>query len=125
MTVRYTYLTEDGTPLADGTSLTPPQCAFQVLCEGGIGIPVLDRSTIDEFTRRADLIQTYMGTIWRNGDGTPRIFGRADWMSLLPGARSNWTKVSRTDFDRNMNKEIEAYWKHLDEKARKSADIPY
>lgn len=118
MTVRYTYLTEDGTPLADGTKLTPVQIAFQVLLEGGLGVPVLDRSTLDEFVRRADLFQAYISVLWRNGDGTPRIFHREDWVELLPRAGSNWSKVSKVEFDRSMKPQIAAYWESIDRRKR-------
>lgn len=120
MPTRYTYLTEDGSPLADGIKLTPVQIAFQVLCEGGMGVPVLDRSTLDEFVRRADLYQTYITVLWRNGDGTPRIFHREDWVDLLPGARSNWTKSSRTEFDRSMKRHIASYWESADRRKREA-----
>lgn len=116
MPIRYTFLDKVGNPLADGTKLTPVQAAFQVLCEGGLGVPILDRSTLDEFVRRADLFQAYVGVLWRNGDGTPRIFNRADWVELLPGVRSNWTKSSKADFDRNMKKMAAEYWEAIDRK---------
>lgn len=114
MAIRYSYLTKSGTPLPDGAELTPVQVAFQVLCEGGLGVPVLNRSTLDEFVRRADLFQAYVSVLWRNGDGTPRIFHREDWLELLPEARSNWTKVSKADFDRTMKKHIADYWAAID-----------
>lgn len=120
MTVRYTYLDEDGNPLADGEKLTKVQLAFQVLCEGGMGVPVLDRSTLDEFVRRADLFQTYISVLWRNGDGTPRIFHREDWVELLPDARSNWGKTSKAEFDRYMKRQIAEYWESVDRRKREA-----
>lgn len=120
MTVRYTYLTKDGTPLADGEELTRAQIAFQVLLEGGLGVPVLDRNTLDEFVRRADLFQTYISVLWSNGDGTPRILHREDWVELLPRAGSNWGKIGKADFDRSMKKRIDAYWESVDRREREA-----
>lgn len=115
MPVHYTFTRPDGTE-DDSPELTPAQQAFLSLGEMGIGVPRLNRSTIDEFVRRADLLQTYVGTLWRNGDGTPRIFGREDFMGLLPEARTNWNARSKRDFDQLMKKEIAAYWASVDSK---------
>lgn len=114
MPVSYAFTQTDGTDQDPAADLSPVQQAFLVLNEMGIGIPRLDRSTIDEFVRRADLLQTYVGVVWRNGDGTPRIFTRADFTELLPGARTNWTARSKRDFDQIMKKEIGAYWESVD-----------
>ena len=113
MPVTYVFLAPDGTEGESG-ELTPEQQAFLALGEMGIGIPRLDRSTLDEFVRRADLMQTYIGTVWREGDGTPRIFGRHDFVKLLPGARSNWPRRSKAEFDKLMKPEIAAYWASVD-----------
>lgn len=114
MPVSYAFTLEDETEQDPAADLSPVQQAFLVLNEMGIGIPRLDRSTIDEFVRRADLLQTYVGIVWRNGDGTPRIFTRADFTELLAGARTNWTARSKRDFDQAMKKEIAAYWASVD-----------
>lgn len=113
MPVHYTFLTSDGTEDESG-ELTPEQQAFLSLGEMGIGVPVLNRSTLDEFVRRADLLQAYVGTIWRGADGTPRIFGRADFTKLLPEARTNWSKRSKAEFDRLITRERDAYWASVD-----------
>lgn len=114
MPVSYAFKKPDGTDQDPAADLSPVQQAFLVLNEMGIGIPRLDRSTLDEFVRRADLLQAYVGIVWRNGDGTPRIFTRADFTELLPGARTNWTARSKRDFDQVMKKEIDAYWNSVD-----------
>lgn len=120
MTVRYTFLNPDGTPKTGIEKLSPVQCAFEVLSEMGIGIPNLNRDTLDEWVRRADLMQAYVSTVWRNGDGTPRIFHREDWLELMPGARSNWSKRSKVDFDQSMKTEIAAYWASVDRRAERA-----
>lgn len=114
MPVSYAFKNADGTDQDPAADLSPAQQAFLALSEMGIGIPRLDRSTLDEFVRRADLLQAYVGIVWRNGDGTPRIFTRADFVELLPGARTNWTARSKRDFDQAMKKEIDAYWSSVD-----------
>lgn len=112
MPVNYGFRQYDGTvSRPQAASLTPVEYAFTAL-SGGVGMPVLDEVTIDEFTRRAELYQKYVGPVWRNGDGTPRIFTRIDFESLLPGAWTNWTKVSKRDFDAAMKKEKAAYEAH-------------
>lgn len=113
MPVTYSFTTTDGTE-DESPELTPEQQAFLALSEMGIGVPVLTRATLDEFVRRADLIQAYVGVVWREGDGTPRIFGRADFTRLLPEARTNFVRRSRTDFDKLMKTEIDGYWKSVD-----------
>jgi hypothetical protein len=114
MPVHYSFTLADGTEQDPAQELTPVQQAFLILNEMRMGVPVLNRSTLDEFVRRADLVQTYIGVVWRNGDGTPRIFTRADFVELLPGARTNWPKVAKATFDQVMKKEIAAYWASVD-----------
>ncbi|QBZ72185.1 hypothetical protein SEA_KRADAL_299 [Streptomyces phage Kradal] len=116
MSVRYVFTRPDGTEQPGSESLTPVQQAFLALSEMGIGIPRLDRKTLDEFVRRADLLQAYVGTVWRNGDGTPRIFTRADFTGLLPGARTNWSPVTTAKFNQLIKAERDAYWKSVDSK---------
>lgn len=113
MPVHYAFTTPEGAE-DESAELTVEQQAFLALGEMGIGVPVLDRSTLDEFVRRADLLQAYVGTVWREADGTPRIFGRADFVKLLPEARTNWSKRGKADFDRLMKAESTAYWQSVD-----------
>lgn len=116
MPVRYGFTLEDGTALQpNGADMSDAQYAFVRLGEMGIGIPKLDRSTLDEFVRRADLLQRYIGPALTGPEG-PVILHRADFETLLPGAWTNWGKVTKTTFDRLMKAEIEAYWKHVDSK---------
>lgn len=100
----------------DSAELTPVQQVFLSLGEMGIGIPVLNRKTLDEFVRRADLIQAYVGDVWVNGDGTPRVFGRADFTELLPVARTNWSARSKREFDGLIKIEQARYWDSVDRK---------
>lgn len=121
MPVTYSFTLPDGTESRPVPSdLTDEQYGFLRLSEMGIGIPRLDRSTLDEFVRRADLLQAYIGTVLRNADGTPRILTRADFVKLLPGAQTNWTKRSKADFDRSMKTEIAAYWASVDRRAEEA-----
>lgn len=104
MPVRYGFRQHDGTVLQPVASdLTDAQYGFTLL-SGGIGMPVLDEKTIDEFTRRADLYQKYIGPVLADGNG-PRILTRVDFETLMPGAWTNWTKVSKRDFDADMKRE--------------------
>ena len=115
MPVSYTFTLEDGTESRPVPGdLSDEQYGFLRLCEMGIGIPRLDRNTLDEFVRRADLLQAYIGTVLNGADGNPRVLTRADFVKLLPGARTNWTARSKRDFDQLMKKEIAAYWASVD-----------
>jgi hypothetical protein len=116
MPVRYAFKRSDGTEQSADEPLTPVQQAFLALAEMGIGIPKLNRTTLDEFVRRADLMQAYVGVTWRNGDGTPRIFTRSDFMELLPEARTNWPPVPLPKFNQLIRAERDAYWKSVDSK---------
>lgn len=108
MPVRYGFQQSDGTTLRPVASdLTDVQYAFTLL-SGAIGMPVLDEKTIDEFTRRADLYQKYIGNVLSNSNG-PMVFTRADFETLMPGAWTNWTKVGKRDFDIAMKREKAAY----------------
>jgi hypothetical protein len=110
MPVCFGFLDADGSE-KEVEDLNPVQQAFLILNEMGIGIPRLDRNSLDEFVRRADLMQAYIAPIWRNGDGTVRIFGRADFLELLPKAWTNWGFVPKTQFDQMIEREREAYRK--------------
>jgi hypothetical protein len=117
MPVTYTFTTPDGAESRPvPADLTDEQYGFLRLSEMGIGIPKLDRSTLDEFVRRADLLQAYVGTVLRTPEGEPRILTRADFVKLLPGARTNWTARSKREFDQLMKKEIADYWAAVDAK---------
>lgn len=110
MPVRYTFIKADGTAQDPQADLSPVQQAFLSLSQMGIGIARLNRSTIDEFVRRADLMQTYVGTVWTNGDGSPRVFTRADFMELMPQANTNWSTIGKQAFDKLMEKPIADRW---------------
>lgn len=119
MPVHYAFEKADGTTDRPVPSdLTDVQYAFTRLSDMGIGIPRLNRDTLDEFVRRADLMQAYVGPVMVKPDGAPLVFTRADFVALLPEARTNWTAVGKRDFDATMAKERDAYWKHLDSKSK-------
>ncbi len=123
MPVTYTFGLPDGSdsrPLP--SELTDEQYGFLRLSEMNLGIPVLDRKTLDEFVRRADLVQAYIGTVVNDQHGTPRVLVRADFMKLLPFARTNWTYISKRDFDRMMQREIEAYWASVDSRKKEEGE---
>lgn len=121
MPVNYTFSLPDGTDIRPVPSdLTDEQYGFLRLGEMGLGIPVLDRRTLDEAVRRADLLQMYVGTVLRGEGGEPRVLGRADLMKLLPFARTNWPSRSKAEFDRLIGKEREAYWASVDREVRGS-----
>ena len=118
MPVHFSFELPDGTtsrPTMD--ELTEAQFGFLLLSDAGIGIPHLDRTTVDEFVRRADLMQFYLGPLLRNPDGSPLILGREHFMTLLPGARTNWTKVSQRDFNARIAEVRDDYWKRVDSKS--------
>lgn len=115
MPVNYTFSLPDGTDSRPIPSdLTDEQYGFLRLSEMGIGIPVLDRKTLDEFVRRADLLQAYIGTVLNGTGGEPRILGRADFVKLLPFARTNWSFVKKSEFDQRIAEERDAYWASVD-----------
>lgn len=115
MPVSYSFMQDDGPDLRPYPSeLDNVQYGFLRLSEMGIGIPVLDRKTLDEFVRRADLLQAYVGTVLNREDGTPWVLTRADFLTLLPGARTNWSFVKKSDFDKRMQRDIAAYWESVD-----------
>lgn len=116
MSVRYAFTRPDGTEQPADEPLSPVQQAFLALSGMGLGIPKLDRKTLDEFVRRADLLQAYVGVVWHNGDGTPRVFTRADFMELMPSARTNWSPVTTTKFNQLIRVERDAYWASVDSK---------
>lgn len=117
MPVRYGFEQPDGTVSGPAIEdLTEAQYGFLLLSDAGIGVPRVDRATIDEFVRRADLMQTYLGPVLRNPDGTALILHREDFMTLLPGAWTNWTKVSQRDFNSRITGLRDAYWKCVDSK---------
>jgi hypothetical protein len=121
MPVNYSFTLPDGTESRPVPSdLTDEQYGFLRLSEMGLGIPLLDRKSLDEFVRRADLIQAYLGRVLNDEKGKPRTLVRADFVKLLPAARTNWSPVRKTDFDRLMKKEIEAYWESVDRKVKES-----
>lgn len=121
MPVNYSFTLPDGTESRPVPSdLTDEQYGFLRLSEMGIGVPLLDRKSLDEFVRRADLIQAYVGTVLNGEDGKPRILGRADFVKLLPAARTNWSPVKKADFDRAIDKERDSYWGSVDRKAEQS-----
>lgn len=121
MPVTYSFTMPDGSESRPALNdLTDEQYGFLKLCEMGIGMPRLNRSTLDEFTRRADLLQAYIGPVLRGPHGEPRVLGRADFMKLLPGAgaRTNWTPRSKREFDQLMKPEIAAYWASVDRREK-------
>lgn len=118
MTLRVGFVQPDGTTVRPaGDEIADQQYAFMLL-SNCIGMPTLDRSTIDEFVRRVDLYQTYLGPVLHSGkDGTSVLLDRTYLMSLLPGgAWTNATKVSKRDYDASLAKERDAYWKSVDAK---------
>lgn len=118
MTVRFGFEDVEGNqirPLA--SEMADVQTAF-VQLSGALGMPRLDRTTVEEFARRAELYQAYVGYVLSNGSG-PQYFGLRDFLEMLkttPVAWTNWTKVSKRDFDADMKREREAYWKYMDSK---------
>lgn len=121
MPVTYSFTLPDGSESKPTLEqMTEEQYGFLKLCEMGIGVPRLDRSTLDEFTRRADLMQAYVGPAVCGPHGEPRVLGRADFMKLMPGAgaRTNWTPRSNREFDRLMKQEIDAYWASVDRREK-------
>ncbi len=78
-----------------------------------VGMPRLDRGTLDEFVRRTDLFQTYLGTV-EGDDKGPVILGRRHFEALLPLATTNASVISRRGFDARINQERDACWTSQD-----------
>lgn len=111
VSIRAGYETQDGGAVTFPAyrDLTVEQTAFLFMTMS-VGMPRLDEKTIDEFVRRVDLWQTYVGPfLTENGKTVPVT--RKILAEILAGHKAAWTNVNRItkrDFDAVIKKEKEA-----------------
>jgi len=108
MAIRAGYETQDGGaemfPVYG--ELTVEQQAFLIMTMS-VGMPRLDEKTADEFVRRVDLWQTYVGPFLTEGGRTVPVT-REILAEILNGHKAAWTNASRItkrDFDAAIKKE--------------------
>lgn len=86
--------------------LTGVQAAF-INATMAVGVPRLDRKTIDEFVRRTELLQTYVQKLLYDQDG-PLDLNRDMLLGMLgdhQAACTNANRLSQRDFNAAMKKE--------------------
>lgn len=110
MPIRAFFVQADGETAPFPPELTGVQEAF-INATGAVGMPRLDKTTIDEFVRRIELYQTYVQHLMYNQDG-PLKLDRAMLLDMLgnhKAACTNFTRVTKRDFDADMKREKAAF----------------